>query len=165
MAFPKRPETQIVEDLLISRMNDENSLVTYIELENATGRRMSEIRSYVYSARKKVRSDHRKWFECDRNHGYRVVPDEDLPACAKVNRSKARNLTRESLKILDVANPAKQSAEARRRMLVERSIAELTMTATAPRAVARVEQMVSREHNRLTLEQQIAAIKEDLTRK
>jgi hypothetical protein len=159
------PVTQIVIDLMTSRMNDENSLVTHIELEQATGRRMSEIRSHIYSARRKVRTDHGKWFHCDRLHGYRVVDDENLPECGKANRSRARNLHRETIKILGIADPTKQSAEARRRTMLECSVAELGMAATAPRSIARIEQMVSRAHNQLSLEQQIVAIKEALTRR
>jgi hypothetical protein len=163
MPFKITPVTQIIIDLMTARMNDENSLITYIELEQATGLPMSEIRSHFYSARRKVRNDHGKWFHCDRLHGYRAVDDENLPECAKVNRGKARNLHRENIKILGIADPAKQSAEARRRTMVERSVAELAMAATAPRSIARIEQMVARAHNRLSLEQQIAAIKDALS--
>jgi hypothetical protein len=49
--------------------------------------------------------------------------------------------------------------------MVEQQIAELGMAATAPRSIAQIEQMVSREHNRLTAEQQIQAIKDALTKR
>jgi hypothetical protein len=165
MPFKITPVTQIIIDLMAGRMSEEDSLITYSELEQATGRALSEIRPSIYTARRRILNDHSKWFGCDRRLGYRVVDDENLPECGKANRSKARNMYRDTLKILAIADPAKQSVEARRRTLLERSVAELGMAATAPRSIARIEQEVSRAHNQLSLEQQVAAIKDALTRR
>jgi hypothetical protein len=157
------PITQTIIDLMASRMNDEDTLITYAELEQMTDKPLLVIRHFIYTARKHIRDDHGKWFDCYRGIGFRVVPDEDLPNCGKANRSRARNLHRETIKTLAIADPTKQSAEARRHTMLERSVAELGMAATAPRSIARIEQEVARAHNQLSLEQQVAAIKDALS--
>lgn len=166
----KRPDfqisstTQLILDLMTERMNGDNPLVTYLELEKLTGKTTDDLRNSVYTARRRIRQDYGKWYDNVPNIGYQVMADDDLPECGKENRGKARNLHRETLKILAIADPTKQSQQARTSTILERSIAELGMAATAPRAITKVEQMVSRSHNQLTLEEQVIAIKDALKR-
>lgn len=167
----KRPDfeisstTQMLLDLMVERLHTDNTLITYSEMEKLTGKSGDDIRGSIYTARDRIRKDYSKWYACVPKLGYRVVLDEEIHKCAKANRSKARNLHRETLKTLKIADPSKQSLQARTSTILERSIAELGMAATAPRAIAKVEQAVARSHNELNLEQQMAAIKEALTPK
>jgi hypothetical protein len=164
--LPMSPITRTIIDLLKSRMNDQDSLITHAELQQATGMSLLAIRHFFYTARKRIRDDHGKWFECYRGVGYKVVLDEDLPGCAKANRRKTRNLNRESLKILAIADPAKQSAIAQRHTMLERSVAELGMMTTSQRSIAKIEQTVARTHNQpLSAEQQVELIKDALVAK
>lgn len=164
----KRPEfkigsdTQAIMDLMAERAHEANPLLTNREIEKITGKSMDASRGAVYTARKHFRADHGRWWANVPGVGYRILPDEELPHCGKGNRIKARNLHRESLKILAIADASKQSAEARTSTILERSIAELGMAATAPRAISKAQQMVMRSHNELTSEQQIEAINDAL---
>jgi hypothetical protein len=163
--FKIGPDAQRIFDLMVQRIDTDNPIITLQEIEALTGRPIRRVRGSVYTARKQVRRDHHRWYASDPGIGYRLVVDEILPDCGKQNRSRARNLHRETLKILAVANPANQSVIARSRTVLERSIAELGLAATAPRAVSKVEQMVARSHNALTSEQQMQAIKDALGQK
>lgn len=160
--FKIGPDAQRIIDLMVERLDSDNPLITLNEIEQMTGRSISAVRGSIYTARRHVRRDHGRWYGNDPGIGYRLVPDEQLPVCGKQNRSKARNLHRETIKILSVANPSRQTNEARSRTVLERSIAELGLAATAPRAVSKVEQMVARSHNALTSQQQMQAIKDAL---
>src|SRR5262245_55726644 len=100
--FKITPTTQLILELMVERLHEANAIVTYAELEAATGRPIAKIRSSVYTARKHIRDDHGKWFGNVRGIGYRVATDEELPTCGADNRSRARNLHRSTLKILAV---------------------------------------------------------------
>lgn len=163
--FLKAHETQVIIDLMVSRLPDKDAFVTYRELEQVTGRSLARIRGNISSACKFVLDEHGKHFRCDRGFGYRLCPDEELPDCGKERRKKARTQFRKSLKIMAVANPTKQSRGAFLRTVQERTIAELGMATTAPRTIDRAEQMVARSQNELTLEEQVQLIKDSLERK
>jgi hypothetical protein len=165
MIRPRSPTTQAIIDLMAERLNQEDTLITYDELEKMFGKSVSALRPFIYSARNTVLNDHRKWFDCYRGVGFRVVLDEDLPECGKRHRFRTRNLNRQNIKILSTADPAKQSPEARRLTMVERSVAELGLAATSQRSIAKVTQLVTRTHNELTPEEQVEAIKNALVTK
>jgi hypothetical protein len=159
------PITKAIKDLMANRLNQEDTLITYDELEKLAGKPLWAIRNFVYTARNRILDDYHKWFDCYRNVGFRVVPDEELSECGKRNRSRTRNLNRQTIKILRIADPSKQSAEARRQTMVERSVAELGLAATSHRAIAKVTQLVTQKHNELTPEEQVEAIKNGLVTK
>lgn len=155
-------DTQAVLDMMKERMHEEVPQITILEIERLTKKPIDDVRGSIHTARRIFRRDYGKWWANVRAIGYRIMADEDLHQCAKINRSKARNLHRETIKTLAIADPAHMSVEARTSVILERSIAELGLAATAPRAIARAQQMVSRSHNELTSEQQIEAIKDAL---
>lgn len=155
-------EARMILDLMIGRLASEDSLITLREIEDLTGRTVDSVRGSIYTARKHLRRDHKRWYVNDPGIGYRLMPDESLPECGKQNRNKARNLHRETIKILAVADSSRQSQQARTRTIMERSVAELGLATTAPRAVSRLEQIVARSHNELTSNQQMQAIKDAL---
>lgn len=155
-------DTQLILSLMEERVNSTDTLVTFHEMQRLTGKSKLSIMGAINTARRHIRADHGKFYANVRNIGYRVMADEDLPSVGKSNRGRARNLHRETIKTLAIADPAKQSAQAKTRTVLERSIAELGLAATAPRAISKAEQMVSRSHNELTSEEQIEAIKDAL---
>jgi hypothetical protein len=135
-------DAELILTLLVERLRDAQPMVTLVELQKLCGQPIRQLYGALYTARKLVLRDHRKWYRNSRGVGYHVVDDDDLHEVGEDYRSRARNCSRRSLKVLKVGDPAKVTREGHLKHVAEQSIAELIASATAPRRIdSRIETM------------------------
>ena len=63
MILPMSPITKAIKDLMADRLNQEDTLITYDELEKLAGKPLWAIRNFVYTARNRILDDYHKWLQ------------------------------------------------------------------------------------------------------
>jgi hypothetical protein len=163
--FKQSKTTQLIYEMMVHASQSKIKLVTWIELQDATGKSRDDISGSLQTAMRRMISDHGIVFENERNIGYRVMENHELADVGQRAIQRSRTQQRGGLKKMNCAEIEKLDATERVRYFTRRSVLELGLASSQTRTIKNVDQMVMRKHNELTGEEQLAAIKDALTGK
>lgn len=156
--FKQSRDTRIIIGLF-----EDHLPVTWMELEEATGKSRDQIRGAIGTAVRWMRRNRGIVIENDRSFGFRQRADADMPISAKLATEKGRRIHRVALEKMECVDLPKLTPEQRATHLVHKSVLELGLLMSRPRTIANVNQMVIRSHNELNEKEMLQAIKESLS--
>jgi hypothetical protein len=162
--FEEGRDAKICRELFQRHTLDGTGLVTLLEIMEATNRKAVPYGA-IHTAIRRVRRDSGQNWENDFGIGYRLRSSEENPESGKRHRDRARKQFKTGLEKLRTADPAQMSPTARTRHILETSVAEIGLAATAPRAISNISQRAERAHNELGPDELVASIKDALTRR
>jgi hypothetical protein len=162
--FEEGKTTKICRELFLQREADGSAFVSLFEIKEAIGENSVPYGALMTAIRRLRKENSQNW-ENDRGLGYRLRSSEESAESGKRHRERARKQFRTGLEKLKTADIAKMSVSARTKSILEQTVCELGLAATAPRTINNVSQRVERQHNELTAQQMVDALKESLTRK
>lgn len=146
--FERSIETQLCLDILLQAKPDE--VIAWGTFENATEAGPAATRSYVYSARQIIRSEHNVLFTAVRGKGIRRVLNDEIPL-QNHRLERIRRTTREGLKDLSCAEYEKLNQSGKTACDTKRSVYAVLGSVTKPKTMLKLQSAVEETKNAIPI--------------